>query len=298
MYKGIDVSIWNGKIDWRKVKDSKIDFAMIRSSYGDGSSSFINNGIDERFEYNYTESGKVGIKRGVYHYSYASSIHEAKKEAEFFLSRIADKKFEYPVILDIEDDKVQGHLKGERLTEIAKTFMEIIEEKAYYVGIYSSRYWFDNYLNMEKLSDYDVWLAEWTDKPSYKGNYGIWQYTSTGRINGIEGCVDLNLAYLDYPQIIKGAGLNGFKRIDKSSQTDIDLVVYSNPIDRMAAEILSNAKGVPLYYIERGTFNGENFKNIMHVGRFLGNNVSIKNAISGKDRYETIKLVMKEVDKT
>lgn len=298
MYKGIDVSIWNGKIDWKRVKESGIKFAMIRSSYGDGSSDFINNGIDEKFGYNYNEAGKVGIPRGVYHYSYATSVTEAKREAEFFLSRIANKKFEYPVILDIEDDKVQGHLRGERLTEIARTFMEIIEGKGYYVGIYSSRYWFDKFLIMEKLSDYDVWLAEWTNSPGYNGNYGIWQYSSTGNIDGIEGYVDMNISYRDYPQIIRDAGLNGFEKKNQNSSTKVDLVVYSNPMDRLAAEILSNAAGVPLYYNEHGITNSENFKDILHVGNYSGNNKRIKKVISGKDRYETIKLVMGEVDKT
>ncbi len=297
MIRGIDVSIWNGRIDWKKVRDYGIEFAMIRSSYGDGSSNFINNGIDENFEYNYAESGSVGIARGVYHYSYARSVHEAKKEAEFFLSRIDGKKFEYPVILDIEDEKVQGHLKGERLTEIAKTFLEIIEGKGYYVGIYSSRYWFDNYLIMDRLSNYDVWLAEWCNNLGYSGNYGIWQYSSTGSIDGIEGYVDLNLSYLDYPQIIKGAGLNGFNKV-KDSEIGIDLIVYSNPMDRMAAEILSGAKGVPLYYNENSVLNGVNYVNALHVGSYTGNNERIKKVISGRDRFDTIKLVMKEVDKT
>ncbi len=298
MIKGIDVSIWNGNINWNLVKTDGIEFAMIRSSYGDGSSEFINNGVDEKFDYNYEEAGKVGINRGVYHYCYATSIKEAEEEAYFFLSRIKGKVFEYPVILDIEDDKVQGHLGKKLLTEISKRFLEIIECNGYYVGIYSSRYWFDNFLEMKKLSMYDTWLAEWTSNPGYAGNYGIWQYTSVGSVSGIDGYVDMNISYEDYPEIMKSAGLNGFKKGSLIEKTqEYDLVCYSDHADRMSAEILANALNLPLFYNKHGLSGLGEFTRIIHVGIYKGNENRIKKVLSGKNRFETNGLVLKEIYK-
>lgn len=298
MIKGIDVSIWNGNIDWNLVRADGLEFAMIRSSYGDGSSEFINNGVDEKFEYNYAEAGRVGIKRGVYHYCYATSISEAEEEAKFFLSRISGKVFEYPVILDIEDDKVQGHLSKSQLTKISKRFLEIIECNGYYVGIYSSRYWFDNFLDMKKLAMYDTWLAEWTSNPGYSGNYGIWQYTSVGNVSGIDGYVDMNISYEDYPDIMKSAGLNGFEKGESTEKiAQYDLICYSDHADRMSAEILANALHLPIFYSQHGLKKLCEYKRIIHVGVYNGNDSRVKKVVSGKNRFETNSLVLKEIYK-
>lgn len=209
MKKGIDVSKWQGNIDWQKVKKAGIEFAILRASYGDGTSRFKNNGRDEQFERNYQEAKKVGIPVGAYHYCYARNIEEAKEEAEFFLSVIKGKQFEYPVILDLED-KNQDGINRAALTDMAIAFLDILEKNGYYAMLYSNKHWLENKLDYNRLKRFDIWLAQWAKEPTWKGNYGIWQYTSDGSVSGIQGRVDMNISYLDYPTIIKNAGLNGF----------------------------------------------------------------------------------------
>ena len=200
--KGIDVSKWQGTIDWEKVKNAGIEFAIIRSGFGRDS-------VDPKFKDNITGAQKCGIPCGIYHYTYALSTDEAKKEVEFFLNTVKGFTPEYPLIVDIEDASIAA-LGKDTLTKIAQIFCEEIEAAGYYAMIYSNANWLKNVLDMNVLSKYDVWLASWTEKPAYDGNYGIWQYSSNGSVDGISGRVDLDIAYKDYAAIIKEKGLNGF----------------------------------------------------------------------------------------
>jgi GH25 family lysozyme M1 (1,4-beta-N-acetylmuramidase) len=206
-YKGIDVSKWQGVINWGEVKAAGVQFAMLRGGYGKNSDQ-----KDVNFETNYKNAKKAGVPVGVYHYSYAQSVEDAKKEAQFCISYLKGKTLEYPIAFDIED-KTQAILTNERRTEIVKAFCEAMKKAGYYVVIYSSKDWLVNKLNMSKLRAYDVWLAQWAAQPTYKGNFGIWQYSDKGRVNGINGYVDLDRAYKNYPSIIKAAGLNGFFKV-------------------------------------------------------------------------------------
>lgn len=211
--KGIDVSTWQNKIDWAKVKKAGIEFALIRAGYGR-----YENQIDDRFKENVNGAKAAGIPIGAYWYSYAKSASEAKQEANVFLKIIKGIKFEFPVYFDIEDNS-QKDLGKNQLTEITKAFCSTVEAAGYYVGIYSSLSWLNNNLNMSALP-YDVWVAQWNDVCQYSGNYGVWQYTSKGSVSGISGSVDMNMAYQDYPEIIKNAGLNGFTKPNDDNDDD------------------------------------------------------------------------------
>lgn len=203
--KGIDVSRYNGSIDWKKVKESGIEFAIIRSSIGLESETY---GQDRRFAYNASEAYKAGLKVGAYHYLKATSVSEARKEAKFFVEVIKPYTLEYPVLLDFEDP-AQEHLSKSTLTEMAKVFMDEVKAAGYYPMLYTYRNWIRDRMDMTKIADYDVAVAEWTDKPSYTGNnFGIWQYTSNGHVSGISGEVDLDICYKDYAKIIKDGGYN------------------------------------------------------------------------------------------
>ncbi len=227
MKRGIDVSKWQGNIDWQKVKAAGIEFAILRASYGDGTSRFKNNGRDEKFEENYKGAKEAGIPVGAYHYCYARNIEEAKKEAEFFLSVIAGKQFEYPVILDLEDAN-QKNINKVTLTDMAIAFLDTVEKAGYYAMLYSNKYWLETRLDYDRLKRFDIWLAQWGKEPTWNGNFGIWQYTSDGSVDGIQGKVDMNIAYRDYPAIIKKAGLNGFDREELTSRADPERkVVYT-----------------------------------------------------------------------
>ena len=209
---GIDVSKWQKNIDWEKVKEAGIEFAIIREGYGKENPSQI----DKRFEENYKGAKAAGIPVGVYHYSYADSVEDAKKEAQSCLKNIKGKQLEYPVVFNIED-KEQLKLNNRQRTDICKAFCKEIENAGYYAMIYCNLNWWNNYLNKNELSQFDLWLAQWdVAKPSV--DCGIWQKSEKGKINGISGNVDLNESFKDYPKIMKSKGLNGFKATSQNAK--------------------------------------------------------------------------------
>ena len=207
-FRGIDVSKWQGNIDWNRVKASGVDFAILRAGYGSVSSQ-----KDPTFEDNYQNAKAAGIPVGAYHYSYAKDIAGAKREAQTFLEWIKGKQFEYPVVFDIEESATYN-LGRNTVSEIIKTFCSIVEAAGYYVSVYTNKNWLDHVVSDEVKSKYDTWLAQWTSTPSYIGPYGMWQYTSSGVVDGISGRVDMDIAYKNYPEIIKRKQLNGWSGAD------------------------------------------------------------------------------------
>ena len=191
--KLIDVSTWNGNIDWNKVYKSGVRYAMIRSSFGVENP----NQVDNKFVRNITNAQKAGVKCGIYHYSYARSATEAKKEAEFCLKTIKGYKIDLPVAFDIEDSS-QTHLGKDTLTSIVIAFCDRIKSAGYRPMLYCNPNWLCNYLHKDKLiNKYDIWLANWgVSAPSY--NCAIWQYSENGSVPGISGSVDMNWIYKDY----------------------------------------------------------------------------------------------------
>lgn len=198
--KGIDVSVHNGSIDWQKVKNAGIQFAILRAGYGRELSQ-----KDTRFEENYRNAKAAGIPVGAYWYSYAMSENEAKMD----LSVIKNKQFEMPVYFDLEEKK-QLDLGKEKVSAIMRAFLEKVEKYGYFVGLYGSASSLTTHTADDIKSRYTIWLAHWTDRTNYSGAYGIWQYSDKGKVNGISGNVDLDTAYIDFPNIIKSKGLNGF----------------------------------------------------------------------------------------
>lgn len=207
-FRGIDVSKWQGNIDWSRVKASGVDFAILRVGYGSVSSQ-----KDPTFEDNYQNAKAAGVPVGAYHYSYAKDIAGAKREAQTFLEWIKGKQFEYPVVFDIEESATYN-LGRNTVSEIIKTFCSIVEAAGYYVSVYTNKNWLDHVVSDEVKSKYDTWLAQWTSTPSYAGPYGMWQYTSSGTVDGISGRVDMDIAYKNYPEIIKRNQLNGWSGAD------------------------------------------------------------------------------------
>ena len=202
--RGIDVSKWQGEINWKKVASSGIDFAMIRSSYG-------NEHTDEMLKKNVEGCEKYGIDYGFYHYTYAKSASEARTEAKYFLSKIKNYDPTYPIVLDIEEEFYKK-MDRKKVTDIIVAFMTELENAGYYATVYSYAVFFRDNVDMSRVKKYNIWVASWGDEEklndSYDGQYGMWQYSSTGSVNGISGDVDLNYAYKDYAAIIKKNGLN------------------------------------------------------------------------------------------
>ena len=205
--RGIDVSSHQGVINWEEVK-SQIDFAIIRCGYAGDLKAYD----DKQFIYNATECTRLGIPFGVYLYSYAQNVENAKSEVAHTLRLVKDFKLTYPIFYDVEDPQYQAGLSNELLTEICNTYCSEIEAAGYYVGIYSSLNWFRTKLNSPTLDRYDKWVAQWNSIDQADFTHGMWQYSSDGSIIGITGRVDMDIAYYDYPEIIKSAGLNGFQK--------------------------------------------------------------------------------------
>lgn len=203
--KGIDVSRWQGKIDWSKVKAAGIQFAILRAGYGDTLSYPTQK--DETFEYNYAECKKYGIPVGAYWYSYATTVEQAKQEARSCVAMLKGKCFEYPIYYDVEEQRIFATGKT---NEIGQSFFEILEDADYFTGWYTFRSAAEYYLNDRSRSRYTMAIAEYNEHLNYNGYYDIWQYSSTGRVNGITTNVDMDYCYTDFPTIIKQRGKNGF----------------------------------------------------------------------------------------
>ena len=191
-YRGIDVSKYQGDINFQKVKNDGVQFVIIRIGYGQYESQ-----KDPKFEQNYEGFKKVGIPIGVYLYSYAMSVSDATKEAKVVLKWLNGRQLNLPVYYDIED-KSQINLGKKVLTNMCETFCKEIENAGYSSGIYTNKYFFTTYLDYKKLEEkYTIWVAQYNDINTYKGKYDMWQYTSSGKVDGIKGNVDLDILYKD-----------------------------------------------------------------------------------------------------
>lgn len=215
--KGIDVSVWQGKIDWKKVKAGGIVFAMIRVGYG--SSQGDNCKMDTYFKANVEGALAAGVEAGIYFYSYAKSAQAAAKEAAWVVKQIAPYKGRilYPIAYDLEDNKQAG-LGRDVLTAMVTAFCTTIEAAGYYASFYCNTNWCKNMLNMDDLKGFDLWLAQWASQPTTAYSFGMWQRSSSGSVAGINGRVDLDVAYKDYAAIIKRTGLNGYKETAQPAQ--------------------------------------------------------------------------------
>lgn len=224
--KGIDVSTHQGTINWDKVKADGIQFAIIRAGFT-GYGKAKSKQKDDQFENNYAGAKRVGIPVGVYWYSCAVTEEEARQEADLMLEYIKGKQLEFPVYIDTEDNHdtskysptSQATIGKNALTKVVKAFCERIENAGYYVGIYASSSWFNDRLNDDELSAYDHWIAQWSSTEPSKA-HGVWQYTSSGSVNGISGNVDMNYAMKDYAEIMKKNGLNGFSEGENSGNVE------------------------------------------------------------------------------
>lgn len=195
---GIDVSKWQGDIDWDKVKKAGVEFVMIRCGYrGSVTGALVE---DPNFLVNIRGAKKAGLKVGVYFFTQAVSEVEAVEEASMVLALCDGYELDYPVVIDSEGAGGSGradNLDEEVRTKVCRAFCETVENAGYEAGVYASRSWYNANLDADKLSDYCIWLAEYRSTPLYSGYYDMWQYTSKGKIDGITGNVDLNISYLD-----------------------------------------------------------------------------------------------------
>lgn len=195
--KGIDISTYQRNIDYNKVKADGINFAILRIGYT-GYGAGKNQAKDVQFETHYAGCKKAGIHLGGYFFGRGVSAAEGKKEAEYVLSVIKGKSFDYPIFYDTEDSYYQAKASKAANTAACKAFCDTIKAAGYKTGIYASKYWFQDHLNDNELKGYDHWVAQYNTKCTYTGTYTMWQYSDKGKVNGISGSVDVNYCYVDY----------------------------------------------------------------------------------------------------
>ena len=207
---GIDVSQHQGSIDWRKVKASGIQFAMLRAGYGA-------NTVDGEFERNARGCMEAGIPCGVYWFSYAYTPEMARREAEKCISVIREYKVQYPVCYDFEYDSVRyARQNGVRVTRtlatwLVEAFCGRVEELGYFAMYYSNLDYLERMFAPELRRKYALWYARYASAPGETG-IGMWQYRDNGRVDGIRGNVDMDIAYKDFARVISEEELNHLKR--------------------------------------------------------------------------------------
>ena len=197
---GVDVSAWQGDIDWEQVAASGIEFAMIRLGYRGYEKGQLTE--DKYAKQNLTGAKDAGLKVGAYFFSQALSIEEADEEIKFMLEILGEHYLAMPIVLDweipSEKARTYGKMDARTLTDIQLHFCKVMTEKGYTPMVYFNCYTAYLYYDLAAVSDIDFWAAEFTDSPSFYYDYTILQYSCTGRVNGIEGDVDLNLAFVNY----------------------------------------------------------------------------------------------------
>ena len=194
---GIDVSKWNGTIDWKAVKNSGVSYVIIRVGYRGSSEGKLVE--DPKFASNIKGATDAGLKVGIYFFSQAVDEVEAVEEASMVIGKIAPYKISYPVFIDVEASNGRGDkIDAATRTAVCKAFCGTIQNAGYTAGVYSNKTWLNTKMNVNELSAYKIWLAQYAAEPTYTGRYDLWQYRSDGQVSGISGKVDMNISYLGY----------------------------------------------------------------------------------------------------
>lgn len=198
---GIDVSTFQDEIDWNKVKNDSVEFAYIRIGRRGATTGLLYE--DDLFESNYEGAKKAGLKIGVYFFSQAINETEARQEADWVIDKLKGKEIDLPIAYDCEEVFLENELSRvifldkEDITKNALAFCRRLEEKNYHPIIYTYQFWADNYYDMEQLSSYPIWFAQYdVDEPKLDYPISIWQYSDKGTINGITTPVDLNIMFI------------------------------------------------------------------------------------------------------
>jgi len=213
MIKGVDISHWNGAIDFDKVKASGVEFVIIKA--GGSDKGFY---TDPMFITNYNKAKAAGLFVGAYYFAGKNfrGVEAGFADAQRFIKILDGLKFEYPIFLDIE---AQENRYKEEITDAAVAFCKEMEKAGYFVGIYASDIsGFKDKLNHQRILDYVHWVARYGKEPEVCKSFGIWQYSSKGRVPGIIGSVDLDISSVDYAKTITEKGFNGFDKPVKKTK--------------------------------------------------------------------------------
>lgn len=264
--KGIDVSEFQGSIDWAKVKKDGIEFAILKLG---NIYDYDSNYKDSKFDTNYKNAKAQGIKVGAYIYNYCNTVDTFKKGIEWALEKLDNKKLDLPIYLDMEDKDIQEETK-ETLTNQCNEFAKQIKNAGYQAGVYANVNWLKNELNPNDFDkDVSVWVAQYYKECQYDGKYDIWQYSSSGKVDGVSGNCDMN--YLYNESIIKES--NSTENTDKKS------------VDELAQEVIDGKWG-----------DGEDRKKKLEDAGYDYNAVQDRvNEILSKDKKKSVTEVAKDV---
>lgn len=216
--KGIDVSHWNGCIDFDKVKASGVEFVIIKA--GGSDKGFY---TDSKFKENYEKAKAAGLYVGAYYFAGKKfrGVEAGMADAQRFIDILKGLKFEYPVFIDIE---AQENRYKEEITNAAIAFCNMLESAGYFVGIYASDIsGFKDKLNHDRIKSYAHWVARYGKEPEVCKEYGIWQHSSKGSVTGISGSVDMDISAVDYAKTIVEKGFNGYpkKEVKKRKSKEV-----------------------------------------------------------------------------
>lgn len=270
---GIDISRWQGNFDLeRAVKKEGVKFVIIKGGGGDDGLY-----VDSQFTNNYNKAKALGIPVGCYFFSKATTVNEAKKEAEFFYQNcLKGRKFELPIYMDVEHKDMLKISKRE-LTDVVLAWVRYLEAKKFWVGIYSTAYWLKTYMYDNELQNIAHWVAQWASACTYKGKdnvLGMWQFggeTNVLRSNKIAGqTVDQNYQLIDYEPLIKSAGLNGFTKASATNTTKpkTEYKTYTVKAGDSLWAIAASQLGNGARYNEIKTLNGLK-SDLIHPGNVL-----------------------------
>lgn len=194
---GIDVSVWQGEIDWQQVKNAGIQFAMIRLGYRSMAEGILNE--DSCARANYTGATAAGVQVGAYFFSQATCVEEAVEEAEFVLEMTENWELQMPIVYDWEPtgaDTRTANVDARTLTDCAKAFCETVRQAGHEAMVYFNAYQAENSLYLEELTEYPFWLAQYDQPMDFEHRVDMWQYTDQGTVPGIKGNVDVNLYFI------------------------------------------------------------------------------------------------------
>ncbi|TAH74863.1 MAG: glycoside hydrolase family 25 [Anaerolineaceae bacterium] len=265
---GIDVAKWQGVIDWAKVKEAGVEFAMIRVGYRTQVSGEITE--DPYAKYNLQQAEKHDIKIGVYFFSTAINKKEAEEEAKWVAKFIAPYKITYPVVYNCEgftdSNNRQFQLSKEKRTNLAIVFLDYIQDKGYTPMFYASKNELEDSRDWDSDSltkKYKIWVAQYPDtialnsKSSYSGTHEMWQYTNNGIVPGIKGSVDLNIAYFGYKNV---ADAKNNKPVEEVSADPLALISFKKVNETVTAKEVTNLRDIP------GTDTGSKVIDVLYYG--------------------------------
>lgn len=224
--KGIDVSGNQGRIDFKKVKASGVDFVLVKAGY---STSTV-----PTWETNFANAKNNGLKVGAYWYSYAMTIEDTIAEAKAFIKALKGKQLDFPVYLDLEEN-AQFKLGKKFCTQLVEAFCGELEKAGYYAGVYCSTYWYTNFVDEKVRAKRPAWIADYRGECGYKGDYGIWQYDAA-EVPGVQNVCDRDWGYVDYSVYIREHGLNGFSKAAIPSEV-------RKSVDELAREVINGLWG-------------------------------------------------------